>query len=108
MSTPRTSNFKARSLVQSRTPFKGSNTFAEWDGKRFVVYSYGKHWPLFVWCEVAKCWYENSDKYSRTTSKHRMQLHPLADTVKRSRNNLYSLIYTATATPHYSKGYNVD
>lgn len=103
----RTANCNARRLVQSVTPFKGANTFGEWDGKRYVVYSYGRHWPLFVYCSVQKAWYENSDKYSRTTSKHRIQLHPLAETIKRDRNTLYSFIYTPTETPHYSKGYDV-
>jgi hypothetical protein len=36
----------------------------------YVVYSYGRHWPLFVWDEVTQTWFHNTDKYSVTTSKH--------------------------------------
>lgn len=82
----RVANADARRYVQNREEFKGSNTHAEWRGHilphRYVVYSYGEHWPLFIY-EDGK-WYENADKYSRTTSKHRSQLHPLCETEKRS------------------------
>jgi len=42
------------------------------------VYSYGKHWPLFIWENGV--WYENEDRASVSTSKHRTQLHPHAET----------------------------
>ena len=41
-------NSKARSFVQSLTPFKGNNTFAEVRNGIFVVFSYGDHFPLFA------------------------------------------------------------
>lgn len=42
---------------------------------RYVVYSYGTHWPLAVYeyfrDEPNKgVWYLNEDRYSRTTSRH--------------------------------------
>lgn len=83
----RVANKDARSRVQERKEFEGSNTFGVWkpdvDGvSRYVVYSYGLHWPLFIY-EKGR-WYENEDRYSVSTSKHRSQLHPLRDTEKRS------------------------
>lgn len=75
--TTRTSNHKAHELVIAREPFKGSHTFAEWNGRgQYVVFSYGRHFPLFVYDSTTREWYQNSDKYSRTTSKHKVQLHP--------------------------------
>jgi hypothetical protein len=73
----KTTNAKARSCVQSLTEFKASNTFAEYINGVYVVFSYGHHFPMFA--NVGGTWYANEDKYSRTTSKQRGQLHPLVD-----------------------------
>lgn len=73
--TKSTSNATARQLVQSLTPFKGANTFGLFKGSTYAVYSYGFHFPLFAFKEGQ--WYRNSEKYSRTTSKHRTLLQPL-------------------------------
>ena len=79
----RTTNADARYYVQRRMPFKGSNTYGFWDTtihdeEIFIVESYGAHWPLFVY--EAGHWYENADKASKTTSKHKGQLHPHCET----------------------------
>lgn len=76
----KTSNSRARAQVQAKLPFAGNNTFGEQRGDAYVVFSYGHHWPLFVY--LGGTWYENQEKYSPTTSKHRGQLHPLEDTEK--------------------------
>jgi len=44
--------------------------------KLYVVYSYGSHWPLFIYSEATNQWYGNSDKHSRTTSKHKGSARP--------------------------------
>ena len=75
--TMKTSNKNARGFVQRREPFRVNNTYAEIIGGRYVVYSYGAHWPLFV--HEGGQWYFNSSKYGATTSKHHSQLHPLCD-----------------------------
>lgn len=82
----KTTNARCRPLVQARLPFKANHIFAKWIGDLYVVYSYGLHWPLFVWhgSHENGRWYENEDGYSRTTSKHRSQAHPLTDTEKLS------------------------
>ena len=89
----RVANADARRYVQNREEFIGSNTYAEWRGHmlphRYVVYSYGEHWPLFVY-EDGK-WYENEDKYSPTTSKHRSQLRPLYETEKHSADDMVEI-----------------
>lgn len=71
-------NWNARENVQQLIPFKGNNTFAMNVGNAYVVYSYGEHWPMFA--HINGQWYENGDRYSVTTSKHRTQLHPHTDT----------------------------
>ena len=61
-------NKQASTYVARRSLFKGSNLFSEMCGNAYVVYSYGYHFPLIV--HVGGKWYENSDKYSQSTSRH--------------------------------------
>ncbi len=80
----RTSGWNARQYVQSLTPFhnsgsnhrhpKGSTLWGEYVGGLYVVYSYGKHWPLLAnWKGV---WFKNTEKSSRTTNRHRGYVNP--------------------------------
>lgn len=82
----------SRGYVQRREAFKNSNgqLYAEWldashseenNNSRYVVYSYGRHWPLFIYVPHVNTWFENKDKYGPTTSKHRTFTHPHCDTV---------------------------
>jgi len=83
-------NGKAREYVKKLEVFKGSNIFSEWyeqgiDGtrdivKRYVVYSFRYTFPLFIYEPLSDTWYENTTKFSRTTSKHKTQLHPCVHT----------------------------
>lgn len=82
---PRLSSHAARQMVVKRLQFRtGGALYAEYrkasDGTHmYVVYSYGEHWPLFVYHDGV--WYENIDRYSVTTSKHRSQAHPHCPTI---------------------------
>lgn len=75
----RIANRDARQYVQRRVAFEGSNLYGTEVGGRYIVYSYGTHWPLFIWSGQ---WYENADKYSSSTSRHRTYCHPLCGTHK--------------------------
>lgn len=102
----RTSNKDARQYVQRKVEFKGNNTFAELlepDDKygvatfRYVVYSYGHHFPMFVaeWQAGDRenaTWYENKEKYSVSTSKHKTQLHPHTDTTPLGLNEIRAIV----------------
>jgi hypothetical protein len=83
-------NRDARKFVQRQHPFQGNNIFAEFgtvnhptgeNGPEmwYAVYSYGAHWPLFVYANDT--WFENENRYGTTTSKHRTQCHPHCSTV---------------------------
>lgn len=88
--TKRIANREARKYVQELRPFKNSNgtLWGEWyeQGipetgdivRRYCVYSYRYDWPLFVaeQGEGTWYWYENADRFSVTTSKHKSQAHP--------------------------------
>ena len=84
------SNCNARPHVQSLKAFKANNLWSEWvddmntDTKdaRYVVYSYDRHWPLFIYDVRCDTWFENTSKYGVTTSKHKTQSHPHTDTTQ--------------------------
>ena len=81
---PKTSNAGCgRTHVTHKLPFKGSNVYGFWienEGEfpdpRYVVFSYGAHWPLWVYTKATDQWFRNDDRYSSTTSKQRSQSAP--------------------------------
>ena len=89
----KTANRDARQHVLYLHPFEGNNLHAEYfcvnpksalegimGDSGYVVYSYGDHWPLFIAMTLVPygpdVWFENKDRHSVTTSKHRSQTHP--------------------------------
>jgi hypothetical protein len=94
----RIANKDAREFVQSKQAFKGANLYAVWTREKgramYVVYSYGGHWPLFMYDDEVGVWFENAERVSVTTSKHRTLAHPHvstivcdADTIKQAMKN---------------------
>ena len=68
-----------RSYVERRVPFHTSNKqlFGYWTPSGvYAVFSYGQHWPLFVYEPTTHNWFANEDKYGTTTSKHYSKAHP--------------------------------
>ncbi len=101
-------NRDARDWVTKRKPFKGSNLYGETkpvyiNGEEspqdavYTVYSYGEHFPMFAYANGQ--WFENSDGYSRTTSRHRSQARPYGiNTIKMDTKQMQNLTrygYTA-------------
>jgi hypothetical protein len=105
-------NRDARPFVKSRVPFQGNNLYGRtWMSNPssivegdygYAVFSYGEHWPLFAAVTLGghTVWFENKDRHSVTTSKHRSQTHPHVDTVPLTQAEMIHLIakgYTALA-----------
>ena len=79
MAKNRCSNSEVRRYVMYRDVFETNNKtmFGEWQGdKTYAVYSYGYHFPMYVWDAQAGVWIGNKDKYSRTTSCHQGYARP--------------------------------
>jgi len=85
---PKVSNSEARSKVDSRTPFRGSNVAGGFIGDVYLVESYG-YYPLFVYKDGV--WYENMNKFSASTAKQMSQVRPNAETVLSSLNELEAM-----------------
>ncbi len=87
-------NKNASQYVDNLDRFTGSNTFAvneafkhenfvkhnsnEYGGYEnlYVVYSYGYHFPMYIYDRQAGIWIGNEDRYSMSTSKHQSQCRP--------------------------------
>lgn len=83
----KTTNTKARSFTEQRKPFQGSNLFGVFtllDATQevYVVYSFDTHYPMYI--HTNGCWFENEDRFSKTTSKHLVQARPSSNTIKLS------------------------
>ena len=96
--TTRTTNKNACSYMQNQEPFQGSNVFGEHMNDMYVVYSYGYHFPLFVYDHTNQRWLENSDSYSSTTARHRSQLRPVSNTIKCTTEQMQAIIRAGSIT----------
>ena len=93
-------NRDCANYVSNRIAFKGSNLFGEWDyagdyfnngrGTPYIVYSWGRHFPIYAY--VYGKWYENTDKYSASTSRHQTQARPDANTIKVNTKDINSML----------------
>ena len=87
----RVANKNASQYVDELKEFEGSNTFATNDGGSFaydvladrknlyIVYSYGYHFPMYIYDRQAGIWVGSKDKYSSSTTRHQSQCAPNAE-----------------------------
>jgi len=78
------SNSNVRRAVQNRVEFKNTNgtLFGKWETPfLYVVYSYGEHFPMFLYDCAWYAWAINTDKYSVTTSRHFTYANPECENV---------------------------
>ena len=92
----KTTNAKSRQFVQSLQPFEANNLRGVKEGNFYVVYSY-KWYPLFAYYYDTYTWFENSERYSVSTSKQRGQCHPHTDTISMTHEELKNFIVTRNA-----------
>ena len=76
------SNKEVSSYVNNLKPFETNSGSIFSDGGRdkglYAVYSYGFHFPMYVYDTASKQWFGNHDKYSNTTSRHQNCAQPSA------------------------------
>lgn len=73
--------------VKGRLEFQAHNMNGKWvsPNKRewlYVVYSYGEHFPMYVYSQDSGDWFENGNRYSNTTTRHKSQARPTSNTIK--------------------------
>ena len=74
----RLANNELRGPIKRREMFQtnSGSVFPLRTGSLYVVYSYGEHFPMWVYDGHLNLWFGNSDRYSVTTSKHQTQTRP--------------------------------
>ena len=65
-----------RREVEGRREFEGNSAYGEDRDGFYTVFSYGYHFPMYVYDEAIGEWVGNSDKYSATTSRHQSKCRP--------------------------------
>lgn len=67
----RISTREAAAYAARREPFRSHGSlYATREPIGYTVYSYGPHWPLYVYDASCDCWFGNKEKRSATTSHH--------------------------------------
>lgn len=86
----RITNDEGKEFAKTKDNFIGSHCWGEnlGDGS-YVVMSYGKQFPLYIFWNKKNKWYENSDHYlydgepQESTEEHRRDLRPTEETRKK-------------------------
>lgn len=78
MSKNRVNNRDMWREVSNCNTFENNNETAwgQMEGNLYVVYSYGSHFPMYIFDYKTYQWYGNDDKYSSTTSRHQSYARP--------------------------------
>lgn len=70
--------------------------------KTYTVYSYGNHYPMYVYDRTVDRWYGNSDKSTRTTNRHKKAIkpsdgvHQYVDTYRLKAIAFHGIVHTVT------------
>lgn len=83
---------RAKIYIEKKETFHIQNLFAENRGDLYIVYSYGRHYPMFVYNRTTDTWYENMTKYSQTTARHKNNCRPDTSLVPATSESLCSMI----------------
>lgn len=67
-------NREAHRFTTTRSLFKGANLYSANIGYLYAVFSYSQAYPLYVYANGK--WYENSDKSTQATERHRRDARP--------------------------------
>jgi hypothetical protein len=67
-------------LVKNTRQFHNNNdtVWTNWEGKFYVVYSYGRHFPMYAYDTELQRWYGNESKFSSTTTRHQRLAQPVS------------------------------
>ena len=77
---PNLSNAETREPIERREIFttNAATIFPRKTSNLYIVYSWGTHFPMWVYDGDLNQWFGNSDRYSRSTSKHQSLSRPNA------------------------------
>ena len=103
---PRLANNQVRDAVNERRAFMTNNqtlySSSNWreDGSLYIVYSYGTHYPMYVYDNIACQWFGNETKSSSTTERHKTHARPDGDIRWASTDYLRAMILAGSYVNH--------
>lgn len=74
--TIKANNSDARQHVLRKEDFEAFSIFGYKENNVYAVYSWGRHFPMYVFDYKASYWIGNSDGYSKSTSRHKSICKP--------------------------------
>ena len=87
----RTSNRNSAQFAYKLLNFQANNLHGINEGRFYIVYSYNWY-PLFLYEYSTGTWYENSTKYSVSTSKQKTQVRPTYNAIERTYNEIKQML----------------
>jgi len=100
---PRLANNQVRDAVNERRAFMTNNetiTSSISSKGLYVVYSYGEHYPMYVYDSIARQWFGNADWTTPTTERHKTHARPDGDIRWASTDYLRALILAGSYVNH--------
>jgi hypothetical protein len=90
-------------LARKKEQFTFNNVFsilANRGHATYTIYSYGSHYPMYVYDYEACQWYGNKDKSTPTTNRHMKRFEPYSvaqwvDTETLSNISIYGIVETS-------------
>ena len=73
------------------------------NGALYVVYSYGDHFPMWLYDSQINQWFGNQDRWSRTTSKQQSQTRPSVDMTMCDTTKMHQIIGWGGYTQYTAK-----
>lgn len=105
----RTTNSKCKEFVNECLPFVASNLYAEWvypknkeEPAMYVVYSWGTHFPLYIWEPVERTWFANTTGSTTSTDAHRWDARPSGNALPLDLDTMLDIV-SEGIRPVYSK-----
>ena len=100
---PKLANRQVRDAVNKRQLFKNNNDTLYSDStshELYVVYSYGTHYPMYVYDNIARQWFGNETRSSSTTERHKTHARPDGDIRWASTDYLRAMILAGSYVNH--------
>ena len=103
----RIANVDMGDAVSSLTPFENSNgsVFGRDVDDMYVAYSYGKHFPMYVYDYASRSWFgNNTEQYSPTTTRHQRLARPdVADINWVDTDYLTDMVHSGSYAAHCAR-----
>ena len=100
---PKLANNQVRDAVNKRQLFANNNDtlYAEFPSHElYVVYSYGVHYPMYVYDNIARQWFGNETRSTPTTERHKPIARPDGDIRWVSTDYLRAMILAGSYVNH--------